>query len=67
MSHEIFLMQNFQSWVFQNLNIGIGVTFTSCVLQGRAEMDSLIFSSDPVWSQTTKSGFRQQVLPIPES
>ena len=25
-------------------------------------MDSLIFSSDPVWSQTTKSGFRQQVL-----
>lgn len=25
-------------------------------------MDSLIFSSDPVWSQTTKSGFRQQVF-----
>ena len=26
------------------------------------EMESLIFSSDPVWSQTTKSGFRQQVF-----
>jgi len=25
-------------------------------------MESLIFSSDPVWSQTTKSGFRQQVF-----